>query len=186
VYRRVAAPEAPRHIVVQRDKEFGSAGVALAPGTAAQLIVDAPALVPLAADEGLASKIFAFVRQWRISRRVIPRMHTVVETPEFAASARRVLSDTERADLIDYLAATPGAGELMPGTGGARKLRWGAKGKGKRGGARVITYYGGPELPVFLMAVFAKGERANLTKAERNELREVLASLAVEYRKGAD
>ena len=50
----------------------------------------------------------------------------------------------------------------------------------------MITYYGGPDLPVFLMAVFAKGERANLTKAERNELREVLASLAVEYRKGAD
>ena len=74
----------------------------------------------------------------------------------------------------------------MQGTGGARKLRWGAKGKGKRGGARVITYYGGPDLPVFLMAVFAKGERANLTKAERNELRQVLTSLAEEYRKGAD
>ena len=112
-------------------------------------------------------------------------MHTVVETPEFVASARRVLTDTERAKLIDYLAATPGAGELMPGTGGARKLRWGAKGKGKRGGARVITYYPGPDLPVFLMATFAKGERANLTKAERNELREVLASLAAQYWKGA-
>ena len=74
----------------------------------------------------------------------------------------------------------------MPGTGGARKLWWGAKGRGKRGGARVITYYGGPHLPVFLMAVFAKGERADLTKAERNDLREVLASLATEYRKGAD
>jgi len=74
----------------------------------------------------------------------------------------------------------------MPGTGGARKLRWRAKGKGKRGSARVTTYYGGPNLPVFLMAVFAKGERANLTKAERNELREVLASVATEYRKGAD
>ncbi len=100
--------------------------------------------------------------------------------------ARRVLTDTEHAKLIDFLAATPNAGELMSGTGGARKLRWGAKGKGRRGGARVITYYGGPDLPVFLMAVFAKGERANLTKAERNELREVLASLAVEYRKGVD
>lgn len=59
-------------------------------------------------------------------------MHTVVETPEFVASARRVLTDTERAEPIDYLAATPGAGELMLGTGGARKLRWGAKGEEKR------------------------------------------------------
>jgi hypothetical protein len=74
----------------------------------------------------------------------------------------------------------------MQGTGGARKLRWGAKGKGTRGGARVITYYGGLDLPVFLLAIFAKGERANLTRAERNELREVLASLAVKYRKGVD
>ena len=115
---------------------------------------------------------------------VVLRLHTVVETPEFAAGARQVLTDAERAGLIDHLAATPSAGELMPGTGGARKLRWGAKGKGKRGGARVITYYGGLNLPVFLMAVFAKGERANLTKAERNELRQVLASLAAEYRKG--
>jgi hypothetical protein len=117
---------------------------------------------------------------------LVPRLHTVVETPEFLSGARRVLTDAERADLIDYLAATPSAGELMQGTGGARKLRWGAKGKGKRGGARVITYYGDPDLPVFLMTVFAKGERANLTKAERNELREVLASLAAEYRKGVD
>ncbi len=80
--------------------------------------------------------------------------------------------------MIDFLAANPIAGELMKGTGGARKLRWGAKGKGKSGGARAITYYAGPAVPVFLMAIFGKGEKANLSKAERNELRDVLASLA--------
>jgi hypothetical protein len=52
------------------------------------------------------------------------------------------------------------------------------------GGARVITYYAAPDLPVFLIAVFAKGGRANLSGAERNELREVLANLATEYREG--
>jgi hypothetical protein len=113
------------------------------------------------------------------------RLHTVVETLEFARGARQVLTESERTELIDYLAANPAAGDLMQGTGGARKLRWGAKGKGKRGGARVIAFYGGPRVPVFLLAVFGKGEKANLTKAERNELRQVLASLAVEYRKGA-
>jgi hypothetical protein len=65
-------------------------------------------------------------------------------------------------------------------------VRRGAQGKGIRGGARVITYYVGPDLPVFLMTVFTKGERANLTKAERNELREVLASLVAEYRNGVE
>jgi hypothetical protein len=63
------------------------------------------------------------------------RLHSVVETAEFVAGARRVLTEAERLELIDFLAANPRAGDLMPGTGGARKLRWGATGKGKRGGA---------------------------------------------------
>lgn len=61
-------------------------------------------------------------------------LHTVVETPEFPSGARRVLTDEERSRLIDFLAAHPAAGALMQATGGARKLRWGALGKGKRGG----------------------------------------------------
>ena len=111
-------------------------------------------------------------------------LHTIVETPEFAGSARRILTEAERRELIDFIAARPSSGELIQGTGGARKLRWGAKSKGTRGGARVISYYGGPDIPAFLLAIFAKGDRANLTKAERNELRQVLAVLAEEYRKG--
>jgi hypothetical protein len=113
------------------------------------------------------------------------RLHTIVETPEFLATARRVLTDTERRDLIDHLAANPTAGDRMEGTGGARKLRWGAKGKGKSGGARVITFYAGPLLPVFLLTVFGKGEKANLSKAECNELRQVLGDLAAVYRRRA-
>ena len=109
-----------------------------------------------------------------------------VETEAFLERAKAILSESERAELVAYLAGNPEAGQLIPGTGGARKIRWGIPGKGKRGGARVSSYYGGPDLPVFLMAVFAKGERTNLTKAERNELREVLASLAAAYRKGMD
>ncbi|SRR5258707_6428793 len=112
------------------------------------------------------------------------RLHTVVETPEFLAGGRRVLTNAERTGLIDFLAANPATGDLMQGTGGARKLRWGAKSKGKRGGARIITFYGGPEVPVFLLAVFGKGEKASLTKAEQNELRSVLASLIAEYKTG--
>jgi hypothetical protein len=114
------------------------------------------------------------------------RLHTVVETPEFLARARGLLSEHERSELVDFLARNPTAGDLMQGTGGARKLRWGARGKGKRGGARVITFYDGPQVPAFLLTVFGKGERANLSKAERNELHAVLAHLAAEYRRGAD
>jgi hypothetical protein len=114
-----------------------------------------------------------------------PPLQTVVETPEFLAHARGLLTEQERSGLVDFLARNPTAGDLMQGTGGARKLRWGAKGKGKSGGARVITFYGGPQAPAFLLTAFGKGKRANLTKAERNELRAVLAHLLAEYRRGA-
>ena len=112
-------------------------------------------------------------------------LQTVVETLEFLTQARRLLTEQERSELVDFLARNPTAGDLMQGTGGARKLRWGAKGKGKSGGARVITFYGGPRAPAFLLTVFGKGQRANLTKAERNELRAVLGHLVAEYRRGA-
>ena len=112
-------------------------------------------------------------------------LQTVVETPEFLAQARGLLTEQERSELVDFLARNPTAGDLMQGTGGARKLRWGAKGKGKSGGARAITFYGGPPAPAFLLTVFGKGQRANLTKAERNELRTILAQLLAEYRRGA-
>src|SRR5437660_12672514 len=113
------------------------------------------------------------------------RLQTIVETPEFLARAKGLLTDQERRELVDFLAGNPTAGDLMQGTGGARKLRWGAKGQGKRGGARVITFYGGPQMPAFLLTAFGKGERSNLTKAERNELRTTLAHLVAEYRRGA-
>jgi hypothetical protein len=70
----------------------------------------------------------------------------------------------------------------MEGTGGARKIRFAGRGKGKSGGYRVVTYFGGNDVPVFLLGLFSKGERANLSKAERNELRKELASIAADYR----
>lgn len=87
--------------------------------------------------------------------------------------------------LVDHLAANPDAGDIMPGTGGARKLRWAIGTRGKRGGARVITFFSGPPVPVFLLTMFGKNERINLSKAEQNELRKVLSELVAEYRKGA-
>src|SRR5438045_523500 len=61
---------------------------------------------------------------------------TVVETPEFLSAMRKLLTKAERAVLVDYLAHNPAVGELVPGTGGVRKLRWGLEGRGKRGRAR--------------------------------------------------
>ena len=115
---------------------------------------------------------------------VRPALHTVVEMPEYLSRARGLLSEAERAAIIDWLAANPAAGDLIVGSGGARKLRWAAKGKGKSGGVRVITFFGGMGIPVFLLSVFGKSDKANLTMAERNQLRTMLSTLATEYRKG--
>lgn len=71
------------------------------------------------------------------------------------------------------------------GFGGARKLRWRRPGTGKSGGYRIITYFAGRDVPVFLLTVFTKGERANLSDADRNAIRDTLPSLLRPYRKGA-
>ncbi len=97
-------------------------------------------------------------------------MLTVAEVPEYIRRAEKLLTDAERRDVVDYLAAHPKAGDLMEGTGGVRKLRWGRGGQGKSGGVRVIYYFHSEAMPLYLLTLFAKSERANLSKAERNDL----------------
>ena len=97
-------------------------------------------------------------------------MQTIVELPEFLRRSEKLLKEPERQSIINYLASHPSTGEIMQGTGGIRKLRWSAQGKGKSGGVRVIYYYHNETIPLFLLTVFGKGEKANITKAERNGL----------------
>ena len=111
---------------------------------------------------------------------LVPR--TVVELAEFVAFAERHLSDGERMAIITHLAFNPFAGNLLRGTGGLRKLRWAAKSKGKRGGVRVIHFFGGSDLPVFLVTGFAKSELENIGKAARNEYRKLLPLVVRAYR----
>lgn len=112
-------------------------------------------------------------------------VQAVVETPDYLSDAKAAgLSEAERRAVVDIVSRNPKAGDIIEGTGGARKLRIAGRGKGKSGGYRAITYYGGDDVPVFLLAVFGKGEKVNLSKAERNELRKELAGLADDYRKG--
>jgi hypothetical protein len=97
-------------------------------------------------------------------------MITVAEVPEYIRRAEKLLSEAERRDVIEYLAAHPKAGDLLEGTGGVRKLRWGRGGQGKSGGVRVIYYFHSDAMPLYLLTLFAKNERANISKSERNEL----------------
>jgi len=110
-------------------------------------------------------------------------MHTVIETPDYLQDAKDAgLSEDEMAAIIQVIASDPRAGDVMVGTGSARKLRFAASGKGKRGGVRTVHYFGGDDVPVFMLAVIKKGDRDNLSKAECNALKKELQGIADAYR----
>jgi hypothetical protein len=110
-------------------------------------------------------------------------MHTVVETHAFRRQAKAAgMTEEEINELIADLAADPAIGVAISGTGGCRKVRIAGRGKGKSGGYRVITFYSGSEIPVFLLAAFSKGERADLSQKERNALATLTKNIVAEYR----
>ena len=110
-------------------------------------------------------------------------LHTVIETGAFLKAAGAAgMSEQERAAVVDYMAANPVAGDEMQGTGGCRKVRIAGRGKGKSGGYRVITFFTGSNIPVFLLTVLSKGERSNLSQAERNGLRQMVGNVVEAYR----
>lgn len=105
---------------------------------------------------------------------------TIVELRSYQTDADRIFDEQEREDLSDFVSANPVFGDVIPGTGGIRKLRWRAKGNGKRGGARVIYYFRDLNMLVFLLAVYAKGEKMNLTMHERELMQRLVETLVRE------
>lgn len=111
-------------------------------------------------------------------------VQSVVETKAFLAAAKDAgLDEEEREALVAMIAANPTAGDLMQGTGGCRKMRYRKPGTGKSGGYRIVTWFGGDDIPVFLLTIFGKNERANLSKAERNALSRLTGQLRDSLRK---
>jgi mRNA-degrading endonuclease RelE of RelBE toxin-antitoxin system len=110
-------------------------------------------------------------------------MQTVVETPSYLADAERLFSPDERKAIVDRLAADPVCGVIVPGSGGVRKVRFGFGGRGKSGGARIIYLFGGEDLPVFVLAAFAKNEKADLSMSERNALGRMVGDMIESYRR---
>lgn len=109
---------------------------------------------------------------------------TVVETGRFLKDADRLIAESDRARLVEFIAANPEAGDVIPETGGVRKLRWALAGGGKRGGARAVYFFHNETLPVFLLAFYGKNEKANLTRAERNAMAKLVPTLIDGYSKG--
>ncbi|SMH51076.1 type II toxin-antitoxin system RelE/ParE family toxin [Maritimibacter sp. HL-12] len=107
---------------------------------------------------------------------------TVVETPEFQRRAGRLMSEDERLSLIDFVARNPMTGVSIGG--GVRKFRFARVGGGKSGGYRVIHFFS-PEgdAPIFLITVFAKNEKANLSASETDMVKQLGGALAASYRR---
>ena len=103
-------------------------------------------------------------------------VQTVAETPTFSRQADKLFSEDEKRELIDFLAENPLAGDEIPGTGGVRKLRFGALGRGKRGGARVIYYYLDEAMPIYALLAYAKTAKTDMTPDERRTVSKLVAA----------
>ena len=89
-------------------------------------------------------------------------MRTVIETPTFQKQADKIWSESERFEFIDWISAHPLAGDVIPGADGARKVRWGRAGTGKRGGVRVVYFNLTEREVVILVVLYAKADQANI------------------------
>ncbi len=105
----------------------------------------------------------------------------VVEVEPFASRAEEVWDDDEKTEFIGYLACNPEAGTIMSGSGGLRKIRWGRRGVGKRGGVRVIYYFHDDTMPLFLLGFFSKSRKTDLTKDEQRRMTKLTKALRSEY-----
>ncbi|MGD9967902.1 MAG: type II toxin-antitoxin system RelE/ParE family toxin [Hyphomonadaceae bacterium] len=110
-------------------------------------------------------------------------MLSIVELATFLTDTDGVLEEGEREQLKIYLAANPEAGVVIRGTGGVRKLRWAASGRGKRGGGRVIYYFHDTEMPLYLFKFFTKASETDLSQKEKKELSAIIASIVTEHKK---
>src|ERR1700687_2085868 len=108
---------------------------------------------------------------------MLTRPITVAETAVFLRQAADVWTDEERSEFVDFIARNPEAGDLIPAGGGVRKVRWGRQGIGKRGGVRVIYFYHDPGIPLYLLMIYAKARRDDLSREARRTVQGLVGRL---------
>lgn len=99
-------------------------------------------------------------------------MYTIAETDIFKTSANSLLREDERIAFFEWLAKNPEAGDVIPGSGGCRKVRWKLHGKGKSGGVRVIYYNCLPDGKIWLLVIYAKSVRGNIPSHILKQIKE--------------
>lgn len=110
-------------------------------------------------------------------------MLTFVEHPTFTKQIETLFSDEEYRLLQTDLAANPASGDVIPGLAGLRKLRWGAKGKGKRGGARIIYLLISKPSLVYLFYAYTKGDITDMSSEQKKKLAKAIEEIKKEFQK---
>jgi hypothetical protein len=108
---------------------------------------------------------------------------SVIELPGYRRRADELLSNDEQEAIVDLIAYEPTCGDLIPGTGGLRKVRVGRAGSGKRGGARVIYYFYTADFPVHLIALYAKNEKGDLSAKEKKKFAALVKEITNQWRR---
>ena len=103
-----------------------------------------------------------------------PSMYTIIETPTFQEDARTLLSEEERGAFCAWLAANPEAGDVIPKSGGCRKVRWARAGSGKRGGVRIIYFTKLTNGEIWLLVIYSKAVKGNIPAHILKAIREAL------------
>jgi len=106
---------------------------------------------------------------------------TIAELRSASKEMDRIMSEDEKQKLIDCLAFHPECGDIIPGTHGVRKYRWLFRDKGKSNGLRVIYYYHDLNMPLYILAVYSKGDILRLTKREETEMGKLVKVLVKEH-----
>ena len=109
-------------------------------------------------------------------------MLTIAETEPFQKKVTKLLSIEEKNELISYLSEHPNSGVLIQGSGGIRKLRWARSGSGKSGGVRVIYFFHSEVMPLYLLAIFGKNEKTNISAQEKKMLAKSVKELLTYWR----
>lgn len=114
--------------------------------------------------------------------KTIKKLQVVVETAEYTKQAVSCMDKESRDNFITHIAQNPLDGELIIGTGGARKVRWTAdSNQGKRGGSRIIYYYHNQNMPIFLFTAYGKSQKENITEHEKSILKMIIKSIVKAY-----
>lgn len=109
----------------------------------------------------------------------VAKISYLYEFPDFVKQVKKILKPDEFIEIREYIANNPENGDVVPGTGGLRKMRWAAGGKGKRGGARIIYYYHASSAEILLLAAYIKKEQVDLTTQDKRFLKKLI----IEYLK---